>query len=100
MKAIITLIEEITEELNGAENYVSLALCYQDKDRALADTYLNMSKEELEHANRLHAQIVRLINEVKSTDKTIPAGMIEMYEWQHGKMLEQKAKIKVMIESY
>lgn len=100
MKTILTLVEEITEELEGAERYASLALCYQQKDRMLADTYLTMSKEELEHANRLHDQITRLINEAKNSEQTIPAGMIELYEWQHDKMLKQKAKVKVMIESY
>lgn len=100
MKTILTLVEEIEEELEGAECYVSLALCYQQKDRMLADTYLAMSKEELEHANRLHDQITRLINETKSSEQTIPAGMTEIYEWQHDKMLSRKAKVKVMIESY
>ena len=100
MKKILILVDEITEELEGAECYVSLALCYQQKDRMLADTYLAMSKEELEHANRLHDQITRIINEAKSNEQAIPTGMMELYEWQHEKMLEQKAKIKVMIESY
>ena len=100
MKKILTLVDEITEELEGAECYASLALCYQQEDRMLADTYLTMSKEELEHANRLHDQITRLINEAKNSEQTIPAGMMELYEWQHDKMLKQKAKVKVMIESY
>ena len=100
MKTILTLVEEIEEELEGAECYVSLALCYQQKDRMLADTYLAISKEELEHANRLHDQITRLINEAKSSEQAIPAGMMEIYEWQHDKMLSRKAKVKVMIESY
>lgn len=101
MRTIFTLVEEITEELEGAEDYISLALCYQQKDRTLADTYLTMGKEELGHVDRLHDQIVRLINKAKEDDnQEIPVGMTEIYEWQHNKMLEQKAKIKVMIESY
>lgn len=94
------LVEEIYEELEGAREYAENALRLRDKDKSLSEMYLGMAKEELGHMNRLHDQIVRIISEYRIKNGEAPRGMEEIYEWQHKKIIQCSAEVKVLIESY
>lgn len=100
MLVIKDLIEEIYEELDGARGYAENALKLKDKDKSLSEMYISMAKEELGHMNRLHDQIVRIISEYRIKNGEAPKGMEEIYEWQHQKIIQCSAEIKVLIESY
>jgi hypothetical protein len=100
MKAIEELAEHISEELDDAEEYIKLALHYKDTDSKLADTYARLSQEEINHSEHLHAQAVRLIEAHRAAGHTLPAAMVAVWDWEHKKSIDHKARVKSLIEMY
>lgn len=100
MKYIKELIDHIYEEINDACEYANQAIGTRDKDKALGDTYINIAKEEMNHMNRLHEQVTRLIAEQKVKAQDTPQGMIEIYEWEHEKIIKEAAEVQVIIGLY
>lgn len=96
MKEIKYLVEEIKEELEGAEEYAKHAFQYMWDDRTLSETLAAIATQELSHVDALHAQAVRLIK--ASTDKP-PASMQAVWDWEHERMVEKTAKIKLLLAS-
>lgn len=101
MKVIKCLVEDIEEELEGAEHYAKLATKHKEDDRELADVYAKLANVELDHVNALHGQVVRIIKEYKAaTGKETPAPMQAVWDWEHEKMVDTTARIKAMLDMY
>lgn len=100
MKIIKHLVEDIQEELKGAEHYAKLATQYKDEDRALAETYAKLAGVELEHVDALHAQAVRLIKGQQAAGVATPAPMQAVWDWEHEKMVDTTARIKTMLSMF
>ena len=100
MKIIKNIVENIREEMEGAEHYAKLATQYKDEDRALADTYCKLADAELSHVDALHSQAVRLIRDQKEKGVEVPAAMQAVWDWEHEKMVDGVARIKAMIAMY
>lgn len=101
MKIIKCLVEDINEELEGAEHYAKLATQHKDDDRELADVYAKLANVELDHVNVLHGQVVRIIKEWKATSgQEPPAAMQAVWDWEHSKSVDTAARIKTMLEMY
>lgn len=100
MKEIKCLVENIEEEVEGAEHYAKLALQYKDTDRQLADTYAKLAGVENDHITMLHDQVVRLIKEYKAKGNEVPPAMQAVYDWEHEKMIDNVARIKSILTMY
>lgn len=100
MKEIKELVEHIHEEMEDAEDYIKLALHHKDSDTRLSDTYARLAQEEIGHADHLHGQAVRIIDAYKIAGHTPPAAMIAVWEWEHKKSIDHKAKVKSMLDMY
>ena len=100
MKVIKTLVEDIRDEMEGAEHYAKLATQYKDEDRLLAENYAKLAEIELGHVNSLHDQAVRLIKEQKAAGVETPVSMQAVWDWEHEKMVDEVAKIKMLLSSY
>lgn len=100
MKIIKHLVEDIHEELEGAEHYAKMATQYKEEDRELADVYAKKAAEELGHVDAFHAQAVRKIKESKAAGVDTPASMQAVWDWEHGKMVDTTARIKTMLAMY
>lgn len=100
MKIIKEIVEAIREELEGAENYAKKATQYKTDDKALADVYAMMAAQELEHVDRLHAQVVRMIKAHQATGKEVPAAMQAVWDYEHRNFMDKVAKIKMLLEMY
>lgn len=100
MKAIKHIIENIQEELEGAEHYAKLATQYKDTDKSLADTYVRLAEVELGHVNSLHDQAVRMIKEYKMSGKESPVSMQAVWDWEHKKAVDTTAMVKQLIAVY
>ncbi len=101
MKVIKTVVENIKEELDGAENYAKLATRYKDTDKVLADTYSKIAAVELDHVNMLHDQVARIIKDwkVKSGEEP-PAAMQAVWDYEHERSIDKVANIKTLLEIY
>ena len=62
MTIIKKLSEMVGEEIAGAEKYIKCALKYKDENRSLADTFSNLSNEEMRHMQILHGEVAKLID--------------------------------------
>lgn len=98
MEVIKKLSEQIDEELHDAEKYIKCAYKVED-DPQLADTYYQLSLEEMKHATLLHEQVVRIIEHYKQT-RAVPEGMQVLYDYLHDKQIKWASKIKVKQEEY
>ena len=100
MKEIKCLVEDIKDELEGAEHYAKLALQYKHTDRQLADIYAKLAGVESEHVTVLHDQVVRLIKEHKEEGNDIPPAMQAVYDWEHEKMIDNLTRVRSIISMY
>ena len=101
MKIIKCLVEDINEELEGSEHYAKLATKYKDEDGELSDVYAKLANVELDHANALHGQVVRIIKAWKATSgQETPAAMQVVFDWEHNKQIEKTKQIKILLDLY
>lgn len=99
MKILAEMVESIREELDDAEHYAKRAAQYKGTDDRVSSMYATMSSQELSHADMLHEQVVRLIQAQKETGHEPPAGMQHVWEWEHGRMIDRVAHVKVLLEA-
>lgn len=99
MEIIKKLSEKIDDELLDAEKYIKCAYKTEEDDPQLADTYYQLSLEEMKHVTMLHEQVVRIIDTYKQTN-TIPEGMQFLYDYLHERQIKWAAKIKAKQEDF
>lgn len=100
MKIIKVIVEQIEDEVEGAEEYAKLATQYKTEDKALADMYFDIANQELMHVDKLHSQVVKYIQQYKTTGKEIPASMQAVWDWEHEKIVDNVTRIKLMLDMY
>lgn len=100
MKEIKHIIEQIEDECKGANEYIDDALEHKQNRKSLADLYYNLSLQELSHLDSLHNQVVALINEQKNKGVEIPDCMQDIYDWEHKRIIDKVAKVKVKQNMY
>jgi ferritin len=100
MKIIELLSNKIEEEISDAGEYAKLACEYKDLRPELANTFYNLSLEEMMHMQRLHKEVARIIEEYRKEKGEPPAGMQAIYDHEHRKQIEAAAKVKAMQALY
>lgn len=100
MKVIKEIVEQINEEISGAEHYAKMATQYKEEDKVLADTYAKLAEVELTHVDSLHAQVVRIIKAWQSKGEVAPAGMEIVWDWVHQNQVDKVSRIKVLLNMY
>ena len=100
MKLIKILVNQIEEELEGAESYISMAISRKDDTPSLSKVLYEISLEEMHHVELLHEQVVNLIEEYRRTKGEPPEAMMSVYEYLHEKHIKLAARIKVMQAEY
>ena len=96
MKIIETLSKHIEEEINDSACYAKMAIEYRDTHPELAETFYKISLEETDHMNRLHAEVVKLIEEYKKEKGEPPAAMLAVYNYLHEKHIEDAKDAKTL----
>lgn len=97
MKKIQRLIKDMCYELDAAEHYAKHALRNKDEDKELGDVYERVARQELDHCEMFHAQAVRLIREHGEAPSE---AMRAVWEYEHGKIMERDAEIRVKLNMY
>ena len=100
MKCMEMIMEDMADEVEGAEHYAELAVKYKDHDHDLAEMYYNMSKQEAGHAENLYAQGHRIMCKIKENDPEDYKKMLWAWEWEHGKTMEELGEARVLQEMY
>ena len=100
MQIIKKLSRMIGEELDDAEKYARCALNHKDDDTSLAELFYSLSLEEMKHMEMLHKAVVKKIEEVRQSGVTIPAGMLEMYDYLHEQHIEHTKEVRTLQSMY
>ena len=97
MTKIKKYVEGITDELDGAKEYIEKALeCKAAGNSERYNGYKDMSIAELGHATRLHQYAVQDIEQLKTVYPDIPQEMMDKWERAHKEFVEKTAWIKQM----
>ena len=100
MKIIEKLSDMITDELNDAEKYAKCALKHKEERPSLAQTFYSLSIDEMKHMNMLHDEVVKIINEYRSSGNEVPAEMQAVYDYIHNRQIEHATNVKIIQETY
>lgn len=100
MEIIKHLEDQIDSEVHDAKSYIKCALKRKDEDKELADLYYALASEEMDHMNRLHKQVVRIIEDYRKEKGEPPADMLAVYNYLHEKHIEKAAEVKSMMSLY
>ena len=100
MKIIKVLSEKIEEEVSDAKSYAEMSIKYKDEYPELARTLYNLSTQEMEHMNMLHSEVTEIIRKYREQNGEPPADMLAVYEYLHGKQIEQALDVKTLQTMY
>ena len=90
----------IEDEIDGAEKYAKMALRMKDERPQLAQTFFNLTSEELRHVDILHDEVVRVINDFKNAGNEVPPDMQAVYDYIHRKQIERVHDVRMFLEQY
>lgn len=101
MKIIADLCSFIEDELEGVETYAKMATQYKAENKELADMFLGMATAEMTHLKNMHLWVVKLIDKEKKEGKRdVPQGMLDVWAWEHKKMIERFNAAEVALQNY
>ena len=97
MKKIKEYVEAIREEVEGAKDYAEKAVeCKVKGDMTKANKLKEMANDELKHATYIHEWAVAEIEAISKV-YTAPVDMMDKWEREHKKYVEDVAWIKQML---
>lgn len=98
MRKIKEYVEEIDEELEGAQDYAEKYVEEKVKgNMPKASKYKEMAMDELKHSSYIHEWAVKEIEEISKV-YTAPAEMMEKWQKTHKEYVGKVAWIKQMLE--
>lgn len=99
MRIIKKIAEQMKEEIASAKEYAKLATHYKTEQPTLAKVYYDAANDELTHADKLHAEVVKLIEKQRAIEPPPPV-MLELWKDEHNDYIEEYGIAKNMIALY
>lgn len=99
MHKLARIIAQMYDEATGCVEYAVCASELRESDRSLAETYMSMAKQELEHFERLEAHGAKLLASYESEHPN-DTYTRELYAHQEEKALACAAEAKIVMEGW
>lgn len=99
MKILKDLIAKADSTLEEIEWYAKEALILRNEHKELSDVYIKIAESHVSIYNMLHERMVFIIAEKRKTE-TPPAVMLEIWNYEHEKLIKEFAEAKYLIEEY
>lgn len=100
MKIIKELTECMKKELCEANRCIDQALLRKIDYPDISATYYDMSKQHVENYNKLHNHVVTKIQAARSSNITVPKGMLDIWDYMHKELIDEATELKSKIASY
>ena len=95
MKIIKCLSKKIEEEISDADEYIDLAMKHKNDYPDTADVFYELSVAEMEHMDKLHNEVVQLIEEYRKENGEPPKEMQTLYEYLHERHIGDATMVRV-----
>ena len=94
MKLIKCLSDKIEDEIEDANDYIDLAMKWKDDYPDTADLFYELSLEEMGHMEKLHGEVVELIEEYRKEKGDPPKEMMFVYDYLHKRHIDKASQVK------
>ena len=95
MKIIKCLSEKIEDELDDAQAYIDAAMKWKQDEPDTAELFYQLSLDEIGHMEKLHEEVVSLIEEYRRENGEPPKDMMTLYDYLHERHIADATKVKV-----
>ena len=99
MKILKDLVAKMHDTLEEIEFYAREAYIIRATHKELADTYAKVGEMHVDIYRHLHQRAVAIIEEERKKGAP-PAAMLEIWNYEHGKLVDEFAEAKVMLDEY
>jgi sulfur relay (sulfurtransferase) DsrC/TusE family protein len=100
MKLIKKIEELIEEEIHDQKKYAKMAAEVKLTNPMLAQVLFNISGQEEGHANALHNEVVKIIEQYRKEHGAPTPAMQAIYDYMHERHIEKAAEAKHYQEVY
>lgn len=100
MYDIVDSIMEIYEELDGAKKYIKFAIHYKGTDKSSAENMVNLSAQELQHADVISSNVNRMMMKLKDSGNMCYDVLKNVWDHLRERQMGYAAWIKQMHENY
>ena len=95
MKLIKCLSELIESEIEDACHYIDLAMKWKNDEPDTADVFYELSLAEMEHMDKLHGEVVELIEEYRKEKGEPPKEMLVLYDYLHERHIAEATQVRI-----
>ncbi len=88
-----TMLDQIDDEIEGAEKYIKSAIANKDSMPEAFENYMRMASAEMEHAKTLQDTMKRYIEKHDP-----PKELLAVWNWQTEKAAKKMADIKTKMD--
>ena len=100
MKILKDLIKKMDDTLEEIEFYGEKALHLKTEHKTLGDTFIKIAEIHVEVFKMLHDRAIALINEKKQGGAEPPKFMLDIWDYEHEKLIREFSEAKFLVEEY
>lgn len=94
MSELRALVEDMEAEIDMAKHYYKCALFYKDISMEFARKFVDIAKQEINHANILHEMAIVCVKKIEEKGKEATEYMKERWNDAHVEMVDELKELE------